>query len=88
MEVTSVSGKKTMRYVGLFAAILVGVLVMSASVALAADSASSTPTSFDASQVKAVSTTSGGAGGAGGAASGAGGGATGGGGADVKVAQY
>jgi hypothetical protein len=72
----------------LCAAILVGVLILSAGVALAADSAASTGTSIDASQLKAVSTTSGGAGGAGGAASGAGGGATGGGGADVKVAQY
>jgi hypothetical protein len=78
------------RNMGLCAAILVGVLVMSAGLALAADSTSQTApaTTVDASQLKAVSTTSGGAGGVGGAASGAGGGATGGGGADVKVAQY
>lgn len=75
---------------GFVMAILVGVLIMSAGVALAADGASSTDTAttVDATQLKAVSTTSGGAGGAGGAASGAGGGATGGGGADVKVARY
>jgi len=79
------------RNMGLFSAVLLGVLVMSAGLALAADSTSSQTapaTTVDASQLKAVSTTSGGAGGAGGAASGAGGGATGGGGADVKVAQY
>ena len=77
------------RNMGLCAAILVGVLFMSAGLALAADTTQTAPaTTVDASQLKAVSTTSGGAGGVGGAASGAGGGATGGGGADVKVAQY
>jgi len=78
------------RNAGLCAVILVGLLIMSAGVAFAADSTASQAgtTPVDASQLKAVSTTSGGAGGAGGAASGAGGGATGGGGADVKVAQY
>ena len=76
---------------GLWAAVLLGVVVMAAGVAIASSGTSSdTPTvkTFDVSVELVGGTVSGGAGGVGGAAGVAGGGATGGGGADVKVAQY